>query len=998
MQGKGLVKFFTYFLLAVSLYQLFLFFPTNKIENNAERYAKMKSAAAPQDQQGLVYRRARQNFMDSVSKKTALNLGIVRFTYEQLKKQQIGLGLDLRGGMSVTLQVDLEEFLVALSNDNADPTFRDALAKSKEKLASTQTDFVTLFSETYREVSGGKKLAPIFAGNTTLKIEVDATDDQVTSIIRKQAKETVERTYSLLKQRIDALGVASPNVFLDVSTDRILVELPGVEDPEAAREYLQASAKLEFWEVYSAAEIIPGFVNINTALKMRVKPQGMVDTTGLYKNPTKDTTGFYRNAALLASDSTNNPLFNLFKFLNQSTNTGYGVLATVSASDTAQVMAYLNSVDGKRNLPRNARFVWSDQPTVDQKTKEFTNQYELYALRLTQNGVAKLEGDKVTRASADVDPTKGGNVISLEMDAEGARIWRDMTTANVGHPIAVVLDNKVASAPNINEPIGGGRSSISGSFTAEEATRIANLLQIGKLPARTEIVESAIVGPSLGAATISSGLTSMLAALAAIVIFMIIYYNLAGLVSIIALLANLIFMLATLASFGTVLTLPGIAGIVLTMGVAVDANVVIYERVREELRHGKALSQAIFDGFKHSYAPILDANVVQFIMACILIYFGLGPIKGFGVVLAIGVVSSVFTAVFVSQLLFDFLINRGMNISFGKMTIFKNANFDFVGMRKITYLISGTVVVLAIASFFTRGFELGVDFQGGRSYTVAIPNAGSTEDIANKLTAVFDNKKPIVKEFDKAGQVKIVTQYMQNSAEKNADDVVRAALKKGIEGIVGSEISEADFKSKYVLKENKVGATVADDIRKSALLTTIIALGLIFVYILLRFRKWQYSAGTIVALFHDVSFVLAAFSLLHGFMPFSLEIDQAFIAAILTVIGYSMNDTVIVFDRIRENLNSYEYASMSIKDTINKAINTTLSRTIVTSATVFFVCLVLFLFGGDGIKAFSFAMLIGVIVGTYSSIFIATPILVDFTKGDDLKTLKAPEVTKSETV
>ncbi len=1016
MQGKGIIKFFAAAMLLVSVYQLLLIVPTRNVEKKAKQYASKLAANANGSEKDILLSQAEQFYLDSVSKKTVLNLGVVKYTYEDLKRQQIALGLDLQGGMSVVMQVDLEDFLVNLSNNNTSDKFRQAIAEAKKRQASSQADFITLFVEAYKEAAGANNLAMVFVNNPSLQeeINVESTDAQVLKVIREKANSKVEETYNLLKKRIDKFGVTQPTVFLDKSTDRITVELPGVKNPKRAEKFLQASAKLEFYEVYLGNELGNQLMALDKALDTKTTDvatpatdSAKVDSSA---TPKIDSSKVATVDTAKADTSSlaglqKGPLFSKMEPVILDPSQGRAAnIGIVEAADTARVLRMLRGELAQTLLPTDVKFLLSSTPTRDIKSREYTSKYEVYAIKVPTEGTAPMDGDMVDNARADKDQTTGEDVISLRMTEEGARLWGDLTQKNIERPIAIVLDDQVQSAPFVNEAITSGNSQISGSFTATEANDLSNILNIGKLPAKTKIIEKAEVGPSLGKETIRAGLLSMALGLVVVMLFMIGYYSTAGVVSVLALIANLFFILASLSSLGTVLTLPGIAGIVLTIGMSVDANVIIYERIREEIRLGKAMNAALMDGFKNSMSSIIDANVTTFLTAMILAWLGLGPIKGFGIVLMVGVVCSVFAAVLVARLIFEWWLARGGNISFGMpatINALTKFNVDFVGKRKIAYIASAVVILAGVGSMFTRSFELGVDLKGGRTYTIQFPEGTTvnTDALAADLGTFFVENgkpvKPVVKEFSKSNQVKVTTSFMQSDTITDADAKILAQLKLGLEKHIGKTLTNEEFvgdanTNRYVQAQNKVGATIADDIRNSAWQTTVVALLLIFVYILIRFKRWQFSAGAVVALFHDVLVVLAMFSLLHGILPFSLEIDQTFIAAILTVIGYSVNDTVIVFDRIREYLNTYR--TRDAKVVINEAINTTLSRTLLTSSTTLFVVICLFLFGGAGIKGFSFALLIGILVGTYSSIFIATPVVIDLTPNKDLEAFDAPEV------
>lgn len=1002
MQGKGVIKFFLVLMTIVTLVQYFFILPTQKVEKDAEEYAKRIASSYPEDEQQDVFRKERTEYLDSMSTEEVFRIPLLKtYTYQELKSQQLAFGLDLKGGMSVVLQVDLREFIRALANDSTDPTFEEALNTASEAQKSAQSDYVTLFANAYSANTEGKKLAPIFARNEALRdqINFETSDAEVVRIIREKADETVDLTFKLLKERIDKLGVTQPNVSLDAGRDLIVVELPGIDNPERARTFLQAAAKLEFWKVFRITDpgVQQAFINANDRLNATAggtdtefEPEIVrIDTTFA-----TDSLGNEDRNTIVSVDTvfspvnvTQGPLFDALT-LNTTGAQGLAVLGTAKRNQIKQLSEYLERDDIKSLFPRDMKLLWSKDPVKDFDTGELTEDYELFGIRVDRTGKAPLSGDHVTDARAQPDPQTNEVTVSLKMNNLGAKIWGNLTTESAqdnNREIAIVLDNEVVSAPRVINPITSGDSQITGNFDIQEAKDLANILQVGKLPAETKIIQESLVGPSLGQENIDRSIRALLIGFAMVFLFMIFYYGGGGIVSILALFMNIFFIFGALASLGTVLTLPGIAGIVLTIGMAVDANVIIYERIREELREGKSVLNAISDGFKHSYSAIIDANITTFLTAVVLFYFGLGPIKGFAAVLMIGVISSVFTAVLVGKLIIDWWTGRGNDITFSTKSsenAFANLTIDWLGKRKVAYIISGTILVLGISSFFVRGFELGVDFKGGYSYNVTFDEGQdvNAETLRTALTDAFGGSTPTVKVVDTDNTFNVVTDYQVDNTDEDAADIVMAALHQGINSAVGGSIDLNQFKDPegigtHVISSSKVGPTIADDIKNSSYKAAIIALLLIFLYILIRFSKWQYSAGAIAALFHDVLITLSFFSIFHGILPFSMEIDQNIVAAILTVIGYSINDTVVVFDRIREFMNMY--TKRDKEELINMAINSTVSRTIITSLTTLFVVAILFFFGGASIKGFAFALLIGILVGTYSSVFVATPIMSD---------------------
>lgn len=997
MQGKGFIKVILVLIIAVCLLQFAYFIPTSNVENNADAYAQKMTGKSAEESASADYKLARAKYLDSVSGVEIFTIPMVKsYTYSELKKQQLALGLDLKGGMSTVLQVDLADFLKSLAGRNSNNAdFLKAMENAEVAMKSSQSDYITLFADEYRKLAGPDKLVRIFGRTESLgEIPATADDGVVTRLLRSKANETVNLTFERLKQRIDKLGVAQPNVSLDPNRDLILVEMPGIDNPQRARQFLQASAKLEFWETYryndpgisqalqAADQVSKNVVSsADSTLSVTMKDSLVYDNLG---NVT-DTIQVPVTRAV-ASSSTGALLTVL------TVNSGALSPSVLGIADRAQrntISNILSRPDILALFPKNARFMWSYKPSQDQNG-ELTNNYELYLIKAqTGTELAPLDGDVVTSAVQTLNPVSGEVEVNLRMNAQGAKKWAEMTTkaANEGNrEIAIVLDGEVVSAPRVNDAITQGSSSITGNFSVEEAVDFASILEVGKLPARTKIIQESNVGPSLGKENISKSINSLLIGFTLVVITMLAYYAGGGLLAILSLFLNVFLIFGTLSSFGTVLTLSGIAGIVLTIGMAVDANVIIFERIKEELASGKNMRQAITDGYYHSYSAIIDANVTTILTAMILAYFGLGPVKGFAIVLIIGVISSLFTAIFITRLLVEWRLNKGQDFAmwtnFSK-SAFKGLNIDFIGKRRIAYAISGVLILAGIASIVTRGFDLGVDYKGGYSYNIQFTGSeGMTADkLRDGLTQSF-GAAPVVKQVDSENTFNVTTSYLISETADDAPQRVMSKLHEGVSAISGSQVSLEDFSNNetgndkiHVISSAQVGPNIADDLKTSSVYAGILALLAVFLYIFLRFSKWQYSVGAIVALFHDALIVIGVFSLLRGLVPFSLEIDQAFIAAILTVIGYSINDTVIIFDRIREFFGLQ--ANKSNDEVINDAINATISRTSMTSFTTVVVVLILFLFGGASIKGFAFALLVGILVGTYSSIFIAAPILHD---------------------
>jgi SecD/SecF fusion protein len=1021
MSEKGIVKWLLIAIVFVCLLQFIYYIPTNKIERQADEYAEQYSAGSPdENSKQAAFKAGRIKFLDSVSSEKTFSIPLIKdYTYADLKKQQLALGLDLKGGMSTILQIDLKDLLVSLSGNSQDPIFKGAMAKAAERMKSSQSDFISLFVDEFKKQGNGKTLASIFSRGATLKdrVKFETPDIDVARILRQIANETVDLTFKRLKDRIDKIGVTQPNVSLDKARDMIVVELPGIDNPARARKYLQASAKLEFWEVYRNVD--PGVFEsiVNADKKLKAISKG--DTSSVIKDDyvlknkytyTTDSVGTKIDSTLIGTDTIRNqdpmsekgPLLSLFTPASSAAG-GYAVIGVVEKSKRARFLELINMPELKNVFPADMEFRIESKPQKQADNKQ-SNTYNVYAIKKRPGATAApLDGEHVVRATANPDNLTGDVVVSLSMDNKGAKIWGDMTTKAANdnkREIAILLDDEIVSCPSVREPILGGSSQIAGNFTIDEAKDLANILQVGKLPAKTQIVQESLIGPSLGKENISKSLWSILGGFLLVMLFMVLYYTGGGFFSIIALMLNILFILATLASFGTVLTLPGIAGLVLTMGMSVDANVVIYERIKEELTAGRSLFDAIKEGFRNSYAPIIDAHVTNLLTCIVLFIYGLGAIKGFAIVLIIGIIFSLFTSVLVTRLMIDWWLGKGKKLGFAsKVTehAFKNINVDWVGGRKYAYIFSIILITISFISFFTRGFELGVEFKGGYSYNVSFDKEIDAEKLRTSLSKSFEGN-PVVKSVDTKNTYNITTSYLINETGEDVVDRVNHKLHDGINEAIGENVDYETFinndgRGTHITAFSRVGPIIADDIKASAYKSILIALLVIFVYILLRFNKWQYSLGSIVALFHDTVVVLGAFSLFHGILPFAMEVDQTLIAAVLTVIGYSMNDTVIVFDRIKEFLS--QDSQKSDKELVNAAINTTLSRTINTSLATLLTIVLLFFFGGSSTKGFCFAMIVGIIIGTFSSICVAMPVVIDFTKNLKYTTRKeTKKITK----
>ncbi|MBS1531342.1 MAG: protein translocase subunit SecDF [Bacteroidetes bacterium] len=999
MQGKGIVKFFAILMVAVCLYQFSFTWVVNKVQSNADAYAK-----------GDIKKRTA--YLDSIA--TQPVYPILGFTYQKCESNELALGLDLQGGMSVTLQVELRELVTALSNNNPDVYLTQALNKADIDAKTSQSDYITLFVNEYEKLNPNGKLATIFANKDNQEhIKFSDDNSKVEAYLKSQADVAVQQTYTVINTRIDQFGVANPNVQLLKDKNQILIELPGVTEPDRIRKLLQNTAKLEFYKTFDNQEAATVLTNINNLIAAKAKAAkkdstvkkdtiakttaAKKDTTSkgalsllnkVNKNSAKDTSSLLKGKAQTLAQ---NPFFSvLLPNFPRSANDLSPVVGYALKKDTARVNAYLSSPDVKNLIPQNMKLLWGVKP-IDEKIssqmfKDNEKHFELYAMKLQGvDNSAALSGDVVTDARSDVDPTKGGWQVTMYMNSQGARQWEDITAeaaprsqSERGKAIAIVLDNNVYSAPAVDGKISGGVSSISGNFTQEETQDLANVLKAGSLPARAVIVSEATVGATMGHQAVHDGLLSSILGFVVVLVFMIAYYNRGGTVAVIAVIVNVFFLMGVLISLGAVLTMPGVAGIVLTLGISVDANVLIYERVREEMNSGKSLKLAIADGFKHALSSILDSNISTFLTGLILFLFGSGPIKGFAVVLMIGIGTSLFCSLLISRIILEWMIKKGWDIKFSNpwsSHTFKNANYGFVKNRKWFYIFSGTFITLGIISMFLQGFNYGVDFVGGRNYIVRFDNPNvTTENVHSVIDKVLGASE--VKTFG-ANEMSITTKYLIEDNSTTADAKVRATLVSALSQSPVTKITD-----KNIAKYQKVKATIAEGLKQSAFWTVLIAIIIISSYILIRFRKWQFSLGAMIATAHDALMVLSFFSIFKSVPFLDLDIDQSFIAAILTVIGYSINDTVVVFDRIREFLNLHHAATDDPKEVINHAINKTLSRTIITALTVLFVLIVLFVFGGDVIRGFSFALLVGVCFGTYSSICIATPVIIDFGKKD----------------
>ncbi|MDO9275063.1 MAG: protein translocase subunit SecDF [Lutibacter sp.] len=994
MNNKGLIKLFAILFGLVSLYQLSFTWFTNGVENKAKVYAESKST------DGREIARLERAYLDSIANYPVIDLGFAEFSYNEIKDKQLNLGLDLKGGINAILQVSVKDILIGLSNDSKNPTFNEALAKADQAQKSSDDTYLNLFFAEFKKLSDGKvKLSdPSIFGNKALreKINFKLTDEEVKPIIEAEISGSINTAFEVLRSRIDKFGVTQPNIQRIGNSGRILIELPGAKDIDRVKKLLQSTAELEFWEVYSNQETANFFIQANTVVENLLKNTTEIDSAAVDSTAPKenidDLLGEVSDS--LATKKVNNLFSVLTPSVPQSENQVSSVIGTAKVADTAKVNAYLAMTEIRSLLPNEmkyAKFLWDAKPfsATLTDTKESTELIYLYGIKSNREDLAPIEGDVIEDASQEYGQT-GAPEVSMTMNAYGTKLWGKMTTENVGKFVAVVLDDYVYTAPSVNTAITNGRTSISGgSMTVEEAQDIANVLKAGKLPAAAHIIQSEIVGPSLGQQAIDSSMYSFFLALLVVFAWMIFYYGKAGVIADIALIVNLLFIFGILTAFGAVLTLPGIAGIILTIGMAVDANVIIYERIKEELNHGKGLKASINYGFSYdgAFSAILDANVTSLLTGIILYVFGTGPVQGFAYTFIVGILTSLFTAIFISRLLIDWYANKGKIFTFNTSITkkwFTSINIDFMKLRKPAYIFSGILIVMSIVSLATNGLNYGVDFIGGRSYVVKFEKATNATDVANTLKDVFGDA-PEVKTYGEASQLKITTKYKIEIEDKGIDDEVQGLLYTGLKPYNPATLTLEEFKPGYdgvktigILSTIKVEPTIADDIKTAAGWAILGSLLVIFLYILVRFRKWQYGLGAVVSLFHDVIITIGVFSIFYKILPFDMEIGQSFIAAILTVLGYSINDTVIVFDRIREF--SKTHTSWSFYKVINTGLNSTMGRTINTSLTTLLVLIAIFLFGGDSIKGFMFALIVGIGVGTYSSWFIASPILFDFTK------------------
>lgn len=1030
MQLKGLIRFFTIVLIVVSVYQLSFTWlikrHENKMQASAMSYmrtvypeaAKFTSPSQFPDSLLHIYEERYKRLLDSTKDVTLTYGPTGKISYEKAKENELNLGLDLQGGMNITLEVEMSGLLRALSNNSHDPVFLKALDNAERRKANSNADFISLFVDEYKKLNPNGRLASIFASGNKGIINVNDNDSKVESALRSEANAAFDRTYKVLTTRIDQFGVAQPGINPDRQRGIITVELPGIQDKERVRKYLQSSANLQFWELYGIDELVKNnslqraddafFVMMGGKSKTTPADTAAKAANNAEENKTdanqnqsdtvhdlsaqlgKDTgtaTGEQQGAGATPDDSKKHLAYYIQFSVDQTGRPiDNGVIGLVKETDSSLVRGFLESPAVKNQFPSDIIWMYGI-PENDQEKK--AGLLPLYAIKTFGRDKAKLEGDAITTAGQDYDQLSGRVEVTMSMNPTGARIWADMTGQNKGKFIAIALDNLIYSAPRVNDKIEGGRSSISGNFTEQEAQDLANILKSGKLPAPAKIVAEQQVGPTLGKEAINGGMKAFAISFIVIFLLMLVYYNTSGWIANIALILNLLFTVGVLSALHATLTAPGIAGLVLTIGMAVDTNVIIYERIKEELDRGKGYIPAINEGYKRSLPPVLDAHMTVLMTAIILFYFGLGPVRGFATTQILGILLSLFCGILVSRWVTDWFTNKNHHLKYFtslSRRIFKHPQYKFIEYRKVAYIISVVVIILGIAALF-NGFDEGVEFKGGRSYTVAFNEPAKVEAIRDDLKKAFDNESPIIKTVGDNRTLDITTAYMIDSTGQQVDSLIERKLMGELK----------NYNAREILGSKKILPTISDDLKRGAVKATVFAILIIFLYIFIRFRDWRYSLGTIFSLIHDVMLTLAVFSFLKNIVPFPLEIDQHFIAAVLTVIGFSMNDTVIVFDRIREY--ARELRGVDKTTIINTAINHTLSRTIMTSLTVFLTILILFLVGGEVTRGFAFAMLVGVVTGTYSSIFVASTVLVDLSRNRPLGVADAHlvEVKKAKT-
>lgn len=1018
MRTKGAIWILVIAFTIACIYQLWFTFKTHQVRKDAKEYAQNDPVKE-------------EYYLDSIGSEDVYNFlfGLKKYTYRECQEREINLGLDLRGGMNVILEVSVADVIKSLSNYSTDTTFNKAISLARRWQLETNEDFVSLFGRAFERIDPNARLAALFLYSLRDRIDYNTENDKVLDIIREETNDAIDNSYNIIRTRIDHFGVVQPNVQKLEGGERILVELPGVEEKDRVRKLLQGTANLEFWTTYENSEVYQNLLDANKTVKeyldaqKEIKEESVAEATESEDEPPvllseldemvgeEEDTGEEEGAGeeekvpslisqieeadSAAIDSLQQktifedfPLFEiLIPYVTRDQQLVPGCrIGRAHYRDTSKINFYMKMVMEKGIFPQNFKYFWSAKPLEDPDTQKPTDIFSMHAIEVrTRDGRAPLNGDVITSARESFDDIRGTSEVLMTMNSEGTKEWARITADNVGRVIAVSMDNLVFSDPRVSEEINTGSSRITG-VTVKEAQDLSNLLKSGTLPAPCKIVQEELIGPSLGKDSIRSGLNSFIIAFVVILSYMIFYYSRrAGIVADIALLANMFFIIGVLASLQAALTLPGIAGIVLTIGMSVDANVLIYERIREEIAAGKGIKLAIADGYKNAYSAIFDANFTTGITGVILLLVGTGPIKGFATTLVIGICTSLFSAIFITRLIFEMYLSKTSRITFAtKITqgAFKNLKINFIGNRKPYYIISAIIIIIGVGSLVYRGLDAGVDFTGGRNYIIQLDKPVNNIEVAASLENTL-GERPKVISFGSQDKIRISTQYKINEDDPAIDEEIQSKLYEGLKPMLDENATFEQFNSKNWLGSQKVGPTIADDIKRQAVIAIFFALVFMFLYILFRFRNWQFGLGAVAALVHDSLLILGLFSLFYGVMPFSLEVDQAFIAAILTVVGYSVNDTVVVFDRIREYLREFRKRERS--EIMNMALNSTISRTFNTSMSTFVVLLTIFIFGGESIKGFTFALLVGVVVGTYSSLFIATPLVFDTTRSDESK-------------
>ena len=1016
MQSKGAIRLVAILLVLACLWQLSFTLVSKIVEGKADAKAEAAAAAAQADSVSFskiadadkaywldaVRKEAKAAYLDSVSTEKVY----FGYTYKDVKEKEINLGLDLKGGMNVMLQVQLEDLVKAISEDNKSPEFLSAIEMAKKNSVNSSKDFITLFGEAWKEVSGGRRLSEIFGTYEMRdKVHPESTDEQVLEVIRKEAESAINNSFNVLRNRIDRFGVTQPSIQKIGNSGRILVELPGVKEPERVRKLLQGTASLEFWATYENSEIYPFLVEANNLLAEMQEDDTPAATAQVSAADSLAASLEGADAEAMARFKKQNPLFAALSPNSYQGGLGKGAcIGYANYADTAKINRYLAMPQVQALFPAEFKAMWTVKPS---QYIPGDNTFELVAIKSTTvDGKAPLDGGCVTDARVNFGNGRSGNPdVSMTMNAEGANIWAQMTKENIGRQIAIVLDGMVYSYPVVNSAITGGSSQITGNFDVTEAEDLANVLKSGKLPAPATIVQEQVVGPSLGAESINAGLISFVIAFLLVLVYMVFFYQGAGLVADIALLVNVILLFGTLAAFGAVLTLPGIAGLVLTLGMAVDPNVIIYERIKEELNAGKGLGLAVKDGFSNAYSAIIDGQITTLLTGLVLFSFGSGPVKGFATTLIIGIITSVLSSIFIPRLIFDSRTEAGKGITFdNKWTrnFLKNTHVKFIENRKWAYLFSGLLILASLCSIFTKGFTYGVDFTGGRTYVVRFDKPVLAEEVRSATLAVFNeaaandesvkNASVEVKQFGGESQMKITTSYKYDQESTEVDAEIEGMLFSALKGFFANEdLTLSDFTSTLdnpngIISSDKVGATIANDIKRSAVISVILALLVIFAYIAVRFRKWTWGLGGVVSLAHTAVIVIGFFSIFSGILPFTLDVDSTFIAAILTIIGYAINDNVVIFDRIREYKGLHPKAEFG--GVVNEALNATLSRTMNTSLTTLVTMLSIAIFGGETIRGLAVALILGIVIGTYASIFIGTPVMYDTERALEKKAAK----------